>query len=65
VPNSYVQSPSSNNRPLYRQRENLEEIQPLSKAKSKDYLPMNNNIREKYLRIAGAQNIVEAGRKES
>jgi len=37
---------------------------PLTRARSKDSLPMNNNIRERYLSLAGAGNIIAEGRRE-
>jgi hypothetical protein len=37
----------------------------LMKAKSKDHLqPLNNNIREKYMLIAGAQRVLQGGRQD-
>ena len=37
---------------------------PLTRARSKDSLPMNNNVRERYLSLAGAGNIIAEGRRE-
>ena len=38
---------------------------PLGKSRSKDQIQIKNNLREKYLNIGGAQNILKEGRKES
>lgn len=37
---------------------------PLARARSKDSLPMSNNVRERYLSLAGAGNVVAEGRRE-
>ena len=37
---------------------------PLTRARSKDSLPMSNNIRERYLSLAGAGNVIAEGRRE-
>ena len=36
----------------------------LHRAKSKDHLHQNNNIRDRYMLIAGAQQVLQGGRQD-
>jgi hypothetical protein len=38
--------------------------QALSRAKSKDNIGLQSNIREKYLLMAGAQRVIQGGRQD-